>query len=64
MCVSKQGNWFCISGYAGGSHYTKSGGAANWLCLTDEPMWGYYEENIDSAAKVNTLCIVYALKNK
>ncbi|WAQ93732.1 hypothetical protein MAR_006203 [Mya arenaria] len=40
------------SGYAGGSHYSHSGSAANWLCLTDSPQWGYYEENVASGAKV------------
>ncbi|KAL3874773.1 hypothetical protein ACJMK2_037743 [Sinanodonta woodiana] len=29
-------------GFAGGSHYTHPGSAADFLCLTDEPVWGKY----------------------
>ncbi|XP_033754814.1 uncharacterized protein LOC117337805 [Pecten maximus] len=28
------------SGFAGGSHYTSPGGAANTLCMPPEPVWG------------------------
>ena len=28
------------------------GGAANFLCLTEEPQWGFYEDSVASAAKV------------
>ncbi|XP_052786203.1 uncharacterized protein LOC128221605 [Mya arenaria] len=39
-------------GYTGGSYWAHTGSAANWICLTDSPQWGYYEENVASGAKV------------
>ena len=29
------------SGYAAGSHYTSSGAAANYLCLSPDPLWAH-----------------------
>ncbi|XP_060588971.1 short-chain collagen C4-like [Ruditapes philippinarum] len=40
------------SGYAAGSYYTHSGGAANYLCLPGDPQWAYYEDSVGSGGKV------------
>ena len=40
------------SGYAAGSHYTSTGAAANYLCLSPDPMWAYYSDKVDSGAYV------------
>ena len=41
-----------VVGYAGGGHSAHSGSGANWLCLTDEPQYGYHEDNTDAGALV------------
>ncbi|XP_053393523.1 uncharacterized protein LOC123562973 [Mercenaria mercenaria] len=40
------------SGYAAGSFYSHSGGAANYLCLPPDPQWAYYEDSVGSGGKV------------
>ncbi|XP_060569478.1 uncharacterized protein LOC132727894 isoform X2 [Ruditapes philippinarum] len=39
-------------GYAAGSNWVAVGGAGNFLCLTEEPQWGSYDESRTSGAKV------------
>lgn len=34
--------WTLFTGYAGGSHYTDKGGAANYVCLTRNPIYEKY----------------------
>lgn len=41
-----------LTGYAAGSHYTNTGGAANNLCLPPDPQWAYYEDSVSSAGQV------------
>ncbi|XP_060567427.1 uncharacterized protein LOC132726174 [Ruditapes philippinarum] len=36
------------NGYAAGSQYRQSGGAANALCLTKSPKWGRYTSKVES----------------
>ena len=40
------------SGYAAGSDYMDSGAAANYLCLSPDPLWGNYTDAHDAGAKV------------
>ncbi|XP_060580945.1 uncharacterized protein LOC132737625 [Ruditapes philippinarum] len=45
-------NELVYKGYGAGSDYRVTGGAANWLCLSEQPQWGYYEDNIASGAQI------------
>ena len=38
-CPTTSGTTLVYSGRAGGSHYTQSGGGANYLCLPDDPQY-------------------------
>ena len=40
------------SGYAAGSLYTSTGAAANYLCLSPDPLWAHYSDAVDSGAYV------------
>ena len=37
-------------GFTGGSSTGKTGGAAEYLCLPHEPIWGSYEEEVQSSS--------------
>ena len=41
------GTELVYEGYAGGSHYTHAGGAANYLCLPKDPTWSHYKDGHD-----------------
>jgi hypothetical protein len=41
---------FHITGYAGGSHYTHTGAAANYQCLPNDPTWSKYNDAVGDAA--------------
>jgi hypothetical protein len=34
-----------LPGYVGGSHYSEGGGAANFVCLPRDPVWGKYVDD-------------------
>ena len=42
-CPSTSGTELVYEGRAGGSHYTHSGGGANYLCMPDNPQYLSYE---------------------
>ena len=33
-----------VSGFTAGGHYSETGAAADYICLTDEPLWGWYDD--------------------
>ena len=47
-CPSDQGTTLVYSGRAGGSVYNDDGGAANLLCLPDDPEYSRYEGGVQS----------------
>ena len=49
---SGNGTELVYSGYAAGSDYRDSGGAANYICLSPDPLWGHYSDAHDADAKV------------
>ncbi|WAQ96370.1 hypothetical protein MAR_029060 [Mya arenaria] len=44
------GTELVYDGYAGGSHYSVTGGAADVLCLPNDPLWDVYEDSTQSGA--------------
>ena len=40
------------SGYVGGSMYSDTGAAANYICLSPNPTWDHYTDAVDSLARV------------
>ena len=40
------------TGYAAGSFYSHTGAAANYLCLTPNPLWEHYSDAEDSGAHI------------
>ena len=49
---SANGSELVYSGYAAGSDYQDSGAAANYICLSPDPLWGYYNDADNARAKV------------
>ena len=49
---SGNGTELVYSGYAAGSDYRDTGAAANYICLTPDPLWGHYSDAQDAFAKV------------
>ena len=49
---SGNGTELVYSGYAAGSDYHDTGAAANYLCLSQDPLWGHYNDAHDADAKV------------
>ena len=49
---SGNGTELVYSGYAAGSDYQNSGAAANYICLSPDPLWGHYNDAHDADAKV------------
>ena len=47
-CPSGQGTELVYSGRAGGSHYNKHGGAANLLCLPNDPEYSIYGSGVNN----------------
>ena len=47
------GSELVYHGYAGGSMYTKSGGASEYICIPRDPIWGQYEDAVQSSAGVH-----------
>ncbi|XP_060569468.1 uncharacterized protein LOC132727890 [Ruditapes philippinarum] len=45
-------NEVLYTGQAAGSDWQSPGAASNFLCLTNEPQWGLYEEGVNSGAQV------------
>ena len=45
-CPTDQGTELVYSGRAGGSHYNEHGGAANLLCLPDDPEYSIYGSGV------------------
>ncbi|XP_035686191.1 short-chain collagen C4-like isoform X1 [Branchiostoma floridae] len=43
-CADNGGAELVYSGYAGGTHYTHSGGGTNYQCLPTNPQWGRYQD--------------------
>ena len=39
-------------GYAGGSHYSHTGAAVNYLCLPRNPDWNRYEDTLQDGGFV------------
>ena len=51
-CPRIQGTELVYSGLAGGSHHDHSGGAANYLCLPNNPQYGSYGSGAQSGSYV------------
>ena len=51
-CPSINGTTLVYSGYAAGSLYSNTGGAANHLCLSPDPIWDHYTNARDAVARV------------
>ena len=49
---SGNGTELVYSGYAAGSDKTDKGAAANYICLSPDPLWGHYTNAKDADAKV------------
>ena len=49
---SGNGTELVYSGYAAGADYRNSGGAANYICLSPDPLWGHYSNAHDASATV------------
>ena len=49
---SGNGTELVYSGYAAGSDYQETGAAANYICLSPDPLWGYYNDAHNADAKV------------
>ena len=49
---SGNGTELVYSGYAAGSDFQDTGAAANYLCLSPDPLWGHYSDAHDALAKV------------
>ena len=49
---SGDGTQLVYAGYAAGSDYRDNGAAANHICLSPDPLWGYYTNAKDADAKV------------
>ena len=45
-CPSGQGTELVYSGRAGGSHFSHKGGAANYLCMPDNPQYSSYARGV------------------
>lgn len=43
-CISEQ-TLFTVAGFAAGSYFSTPGGAADFICLADDPTWGVYDDN-------------------
>ena len=51
VCPSDQGTQLVYSGRAGGTHYTHKGGAANYLCMPNDPDHLQYQSGIQGNYK-------------
>ena len=51
-CPNVNGTELVYSGFAGGSWYTESGAAANYICLAPDPDWDHYSDAHDAGATV------------
>ena len=52
-CPSVNGTELVYSGFAGGSYYTDSGAASNYICLAPDPDWAvHYSDAHDAGATV------------
>ena len=49
---SGNGTELVYSGYAAGSDYRDTEAAANYLCLSPDPLWGHYSDAQPASAKV------------
>ena len=45
-CPNVSGTELVYAGRAGGTHYTHSGGAANYLCMPDDPDYLHYQPGV------------------
>ena len=51
-CPGINGTETVYTGFAGGTHYSVSGRAANFLCLSPDPVWAHYTDAADSRGAV------------
>ena len=51
VCPSGQGTQLVYSGRAGGTHYSHKGGAANYLCMPDDPDHLQYQSGVQNDYK-------------
>ena len=49
---SGNGTELVYAGYAAGSDYRDKGAAANYICLSPDPLWGRYSDAQDADAKI------------
>ena len=49
---SGNGTELVYAGFAAGSNYKDSGAAANYICLSPEPLWGHFNDTNNAGAKV------------
>ena len=47
-CPDVNGTDLVYSGFAAGSYFTESGGAANYICLSPDPDWDHYNDSHDA----------------
>ena len=47
-CPSVNGTELVYSGFAAGSHYTETGAASNYICLSPDPNWEHYNDSHDA----------------
>ena len=49
---SGNGTELVYAGYAAGSDYRDTGAAANYICLSPDPLWGHYNDVQNAGAKI------------
>ena len=40
------------TGFTGGSYYSSSGAASNYLCLSSDPLWAQYNDGHNAGAQI------------
>ena len=48
MSCPDNGTELVYDGYVGGSPYTDTGSAVNYVCLPKDPTWSHYKDGLDS----------------
>ena len=59
-CSTDQGTELVYAGRAGGTHYNHSGGAANYLCLPDDPNHLQYQSGVQGYSNVSGVEYYYS----
>ena len=59
-CPTTQGTQLLYAGRAGGTHYQHTGGAANYLCLPDDPDYLQYQSGAGAPGSITGVEYYYA----